>query len=162
MARNLTRTFAAISVAVAALADDSVPAGAKQVIGPNQHFSGLVNGTPTSAVVYTVCAGPAQAGRTGPVAGGQTLAVSRAGTGHGDTGPFTQIYAWFVPQSGTTTAPKQLKFISYKAPKTIPISVQVPGDGGGMVEFSSCPYLAPCAFGWIPDYVDVQFVNIAV
>ena len=30
-----------------------------------------------------------------------------------------------------------------------------------MVEFSSCPYLAPCAFGWIPDYVNVQFVNIA-
>jgi len=161
MVRTLTRTSVAIALAVTALAVVSVPAGAKQVIGPNQHFSGLVNGTRTSAVVYTVCAGPAQAGRTGPVAGGQTLAVSRAGTGLGDTGPFTQIYAWFVPQSGTTTAPKQLKFISYRVPKAIPTSVQVPCVGTGMVEFSSCPYLAPCAFGWIPDYVNVQFTNIA-
>ena len=161
MVRTPTRTFVAIAMAVTALAVVSVPAGAKQPIGPNQHFAGLVNGTRTSAVVYTVCSGPASAGRTGPVAGGQTLAVARAGTGHGDTGPFTQIYAWFVPQSGTTTAPKQLKFISYRAPKAIPTSVQVPCDGTGMVEFSSCPYLAPCAFGWIPDYVNVQFVNIA-
>jgi len=161
MMHALTRTSVAMAFAVTALAVVSVPAGAKQIIGPNQHFSGLVNGTRTSAVVYTVCAGPAQAGRTGPVAGGQTLAVSRAGAAHGDTGPFTQIYAWFVPQSGTTTAPKQLKFISYKVPKAIPTSVQVPCDGRGMVEFSSCPYLAPCAFGWIPDYVNVQFVNIA-
>src|SRR6476620_8446050 len=133
MVRTLTRTSVAIALTVTALAVVSVPAGAKQTIGPNQHFSGLVNGSRTSVVVYTVCAGPAQAGRTGPVAGGQTLAVSRAGTGHGDTGPFTQIYAWFVPQSGTTTAPKQLKFISYKVPRAIPTSVQVPCDGGGMV-----------------------------
>ena len=35
-------------------------------------------------------------------------------------------------------------------------------DGTGRVEFSSCPYLAPCAYGWVPDYVTVQFVNIAV
>jgi hypothetical protein len=76
---------------------------------------------------------------------------------------FSQIYAWFVPQStATTTAPMQLKFISYNAPQTIPTSVQVPCDGTGQVEFSSCPYLAPCAYGWVPDYVSVQFVNIAV
>jgi hypothetical protein len=159
--RRLTRTFVSIAIAVAALAVASVPAGAQQPIGPNQHFSGLVNGTRTSAVVYTACGGPASAGRTGPVAGGQTLAVARRMTGRGYTGPLTHIYAWFVPQSGTTTAPTQLKFNSYGAPKAIPTSVRVPCDGTGMVEFSSCPYLAPCAFGWIPDYVKVQFTNIA-
>jgi hypothetical protein len=139
-----------------------VPAGAQQPIGPNQHFSGRVNGTRTSAVVHTVCAGPVSAGRTGPVAGGQTLSVVRARTGHGYTGPFAQIYAWFVPQRTATTAPTQLKFFSYNAPRAIPTSVRVPCDGTGQVEFSSCPYLAPCAYGWVPDYVAVKFVNIAV
>jgi hypothetical protein len=86
----------------------------------------------------------------------------RARKGHGYTGPFAQIYAWFVPQSTATTAPAQVKFISYNAPQAIPTSVQVPCDGTGQVEFSSCPYLAPCAYGWVPDYVAVQFVNIAV
>jgi hypothetical protein len=102
------------------------------------------------------------AGRTGPVAGGQTLAVVRATRDHGYTGPFSQIYAWFVPQKGATTAPVQLKFIKYNAPQAIPTSVKVPCDGTGQVEFSSCPYLAPCAYGWVPDYVTVQFENIAV
>jgi hypothetical protein len=162
MVRILMRMFLAVAMAVTALSVARVPVAAQPPIGANQHFSGLVNGTRTSAVVYTVCAGPASAGRTGPVAGGQTLAVVRARTGQGYTGPFTQIYAWFVPQTGgTTTAPTQLKFRSYRARQGIPTSVQVPCDGAGMVEFSSCPYLAPCAFGWIPDYVDVRFVNIA-
>ena len=161
MVRTLTRTFATVAMAVAVLAVASVPAGAKQPIGPNQQFAGLVNGTRASAVVYTVCAGPATAGRTGPVASGQTLAVARVGTGHGNTGPFNRVYAWFVPESGATTAPTQLKFWSYRVSKAIPTSVQVPCDGTGTVEFSSCPYLAPCAFGWIPDYVNVQFTNIA-
>ena len=162
MERIMTRTFAAVATAVAVFAFAGPPAGAQQPIGPNQHFSGRVNGTRTSAVVHTVCAGPGGAGRTGPVAGGQTLAVVRAAQGHGRTGPFSQIYAWFVPQSGTTTAPVQLKFTSYNAPQAIPTSVKVPCDGTGQVEFSSCPYLAPCAFGWVPDYVTVHFVNIAV
>jgi hypothetical protein len=162
MMRMMTRTFVAVAMAAVVIAAAGVPAGAQQPIGPNQHFSGLVNGTRSSAVVYTVCAGPVWAGRTGPVAGGQTLSVVRARKGHGYTGPFAQIYAWFVPQSTATTAPAQVKFISYNAPQAIPTSVQVPCDGTGQVEFSSCPYLAPCAYGWVPDYVAVQFVNIAV
>jgi hypothetical protein len=162
MMRMMTRTFVAVAMAAVVIGLAGVPAGAQQPIGTNQHFSGLVNGTRTSAVVYTVCAGPVWAGRTGPVAGGQTLSVVRARKGHGYTGPFAQIYAWFVPQSTAMTAPAQVKFISYNAPQAIPTSVQVPCDGTGQVEFSSCPYLAPCAYGWVPDYVAVQFVNIAV
>jgi hypothetical protein len=37
----------------------------------------------------------------------------------------------------------------------------VPCGGTGQVEFSSCPYLAPCAYGWVPDYVNVRFIDIA-
>ena len=50
---------------------------------------------------------------------------------------------------------------SYGAKVPILDDVRVPCDGTGRVEFSSCPYLAPCAFGWAPDFVDVQFVNVA-
>jgi hypothetical protein len=158
---SLTRTLATVALAVTVVGVATPPAGAGP-IGPNQHFSGLVNGKRSSAVVTTVCAGPA-AGRTGPVAGGQTLSVVRGRGRQGDTGPFTAIYAWFFPQSGgtTTTAPTQLKFESYRTPQAIPTSIQVPCDGTGEVEFSSCPYLAPCAAGWAPDVVDVRFVDIA-
>src|SRR5262245_18490264 len=112
---NLARTLALVAAAIALTAAVGAPAGARS-IGPNQHFSGLVNGASASAVVTTVCAGPA-AGRTGPVAGGQTLAVARGRHADGDTGPFAAIYAWFVPQGdGTTTAPVQVKFVSYRTP----------------------------------------------
>ena len=83
--RRFAMTTLLISIA-------GVPAGALQPIGPKQHFAGLVNGKRTSAVVYTVYTGPASPGRTGPVAGGQTLSVVRTRRGHGYTGPFTQIY----------------------------------------------------------------------
>ena len=81
MVRTPTRTFVAIAMAVTALAVVGVPAGAKQAVGPNQPCAGLVNGTRMLAVVHTICSGPASAGRTGPVVGGQTLAVARAGAG---------------------------------------------------------------------------------
>jgi len=155
---SVTRTLFTVAFAVTVVSMVSAPAGAEP-IGPNQHFSGLVNGTRSSAVVTTVCAGPA-AGRTGPVAGGQTLMIVRGRGRHGDTGPFTTIYAWFVPQSEGTT-PTQLRFESYRTPQAIPTSVLVPCHGTGEVEFSSCPYLAPCAYGWTPDFVEVQFVDIA-
>src|SRR5205823_5089828 len=124
-------------------------------------FIGLVNDTRRDAVVYTACPGPMWQGRMGSVVGGQTMEVRRVAQDHGYTGPFSQIYAWFVPTS-SGSKPVQLEFTRYKAPQNIPTSVQVPCDGSGRVEFSSCPYLAPCAAGWVPTYVRVQFENIAV
>jgi hypothetical protein len=137
------------------------PAGAAAPIRSNQHFIGLVNGKQAGAVVKTVCPGPATSGRTGRVMAGQTLSVARRAGGSGYTGPFGQVNAWFVP-SQQGPAPVQVRFTSYGEPLTIPTSVRVPCDGTGTVEFSSCPYLAPCAFGWVPTYVKVRFVNIAV
>jgi len=74
---------------------------------------------------------------------------------------FRQIYAWFVPQGATTTAPAQLEVHPVHTPQAIPTSVKVPATArtGGV---QLVPYLAPCAYGWVPDYVTVQFVNIAV
>ena len=136
------------------------PAAAQQVIGPHQHFIGLVNGSHNDPVVKTVCPGPATPRREGPVASGQTLSVAKVSSGIGNTGLFSQVFAWFVP-SASSHPPTQLTFTHYGQPKAIPTSVQVPCAGQGRVEFSSCPYLAPCAAGWNPAYVKVRFVNIA-
>ena len=136
-------------------------AGASRTVRPHQHFIGQVNGSRSDAVVYTVCGGPGSPDGLGPVAGGQTMAVIKRREGAGDTGPFNQIYAWFVPTKSDTEPPVQLTFTHYRENQTIPTDARVPCDGTGQVEFSSCPYLAPCAAGFVPAFVNVTFVNVA-
>ncbi len=136
-------------------------AAANVPIKPGQHFLGLVNGANDTPTVHTVCPGPTSLGRHGPVADGQTLSVARVARGGGKTGLFSQIYAWFA-QDNSGPPPQQVKFVVYGVSEAIPAAVRVPCDGTGQVEFSSCPYLAPCAAGWVPDSVTVRFVNIAV
>jgi hypothetical protein len=135
-------------------------AGAQTSIGPDQHFLGFVNGSNNDPVVYTVCPGPSSPGRLGPVEGGQTFSVEEVASGGGYTGPLSSIYAWFVPTS-TSAKPPVVKFLRYGVHKSIPSTVRVPCDGTGQVEFSSCPYLAPCVAGWVANYVPVRFENIA-
>jgi hypothetical protein len=131
-------------------------------IGPNEHFQGLVNGSDQDPVVHTVCPGPAVAGRVGTVAGGQTLSVVRVTSGGGDTGVFSSIRTWVDPSvPAPPGAPPSLTFTTYGTGQTIPANLSVPCDGPGRMVFSSCPYLAPCAAGFVQDFVDVQFVNIA-
>jgi hypothetical protein len=149
-----------IALALVCVVGADAGAAGAGAIKPHQQFVGLVNGSRRDAVVYTVCPGPAGGSRMGSVAGNQTMSVLRVHDGHGDTGPFSQVYAWFVPTS--SSKPVQLTFVRYRTPQYIPPSVQVPCDGSGRVEFSSCPYLAPCAAGWVPTYVRVHFENIAV
>ncbi len=135
-------------------------AAAPAPIGPQQHFAGLVNGKQGSVTVQVVCPGPAGKHRTGPVRSGQTMAVAAEADGHGDTGVFSQVYAWFQPvPSGAK--PVMLSFSQYGVRQRIPHSVLVPCGGTGQAVFSSCPYLAPCAVGFIPDALKVTFQNIA-
>ncbi len=160
MARIQSAIIACVLSTLVLVGANTAIAGASRPIAPNQHFVGRVNGAHHETIVYTVCPGPTWLGRSGPVAGGQTMSVRKKATGNGYTGLFGQVYAWFVPTT-TGTAPTQLSFKTYTTPQSIPTSVRVPCDGTGQVEFSSCPYLAPCAYGWVPDYVNVRFVNIA-
>lgn len=148
-------------VAAAALCVGVAATNAGAPIGPHQHFVGLVNGHTGKAVVHTVCPGPASGGEMGKVQAGQTFDVSRAKAGTGYTGLFSRIFVWFVPQPGGAK-PVQVEFARYRSAKAIPSTVRVPCDGKGRVEFSSCPYLAPCAAGWVPTYVTVRFENVAV
>jgi hypothetical protein len=158
VARKLTL---GVVVVLSALGVGALPADASAPIKPHQHFSGLVNGSAATPVVYTACGGPVWEGRTGPVVGGQTMEVVRAVTGHGSTGLFRQVYAWFA-QDSSGTPPRMLKVTEYRVPQAIPATVVVPCNGPGQAVFSSCPYGAPCAAGFVSDVVKVRFVNIAV
>jgi hypothetical protein len=121
---------------------------------------GRVNGDGSTATVRTVCGGPATAGRLGSVAGGQTVSVRNLPSGAGYTGLFSQVYVWFV-QNASVNGHLAVKLTTYGTRTAIPTSVRVPCDGTGRVEFSACPYLAPCAAGWVPTYVRVRYVNVA-
>ncbi len=158
--RAIRSTLLCALFTVVALGMTITAAGAQEPIHPNQHFIGLVNGSNVDPVVYTVCPGPASPGRTGPVAGGQTMSVAHVANGPGYTGPFSQVYAWF-DQDSSGSRPTMLKFTEYGVSQTIPTAVRVPCDGTGDAQFSPCPYLAPCAYGFTPDLVKVRFVNIA-
>jgi hypothetical protein len=163
--RTFVRELGVLAVAGILAAAFAGPAAAAEPIGPGQHFVGQVNGWRASStavpVVRTVCAGPVWPGRTGPVAGGQTLAVHRVPAGGGYTGVFSQVYAW-SEQDASVGGPQQARFTTYDTKVEIPAAVRVPCDGPGEVTFSSCPRLAPCAVGWIPTTVKVRFQNIAV
>jgi len=155
------KLVASAMLAAALLAALQNSVSAAPPIKPGQHFDGLVNGKRSIAVVYTVCPGPAQPNGTGGVAGGQTMSVRRAKAGDGFTGLFSQIYAWLADDS-SGPRPQQLTFTTYRTTQPIPPAARVPCVGRGHAVFSSCPYLAPCAAGWVPDYVEVMYVNIAV
>ena len=160
MARIVPKAAACLAFALMLAISVGSVAGAGQPIKAGQHFIGLVNGHHKGpVVVYTVCPGPIGPNRTGPVAGKQAMGVVHVKKGHGYTGLFSSIYAWFQPTA--TKPPVQLHFKSYST-KRIPQSVSVPCGGTGKVVFSSCPYLAPCAAGWVTDEVKVKFEDIAV
>jgi hypothetical protein len=160
MQRMFSGLTTCLLMIVGAACVGKVSAGAQTPIGPNQHFVGLVKGNNDDPIVYTVCAGPTSSDQEGPVAGGQTLSVAKVRAGTGFTGPFSQVYVWVAPtHSGVT--PAQMKFLNYGVSRVIPLGWRVRCDGPGTVVFSSCPYLAPCAAGWVSDEVTVQFVNIA-
>src|SRR5262245_30080497 len=86
---------------------------ARPPIRPRPHFIGRVNRRHRVSVVATVCPGPTSPGQQGPVAAGQFFSVSRVSQGHGDTGVFSQIYAWFEPDPGSATAPVAATITTY-------------------------------------------------
>ncbi len=158
--RSAARSAVAASAIIAFACAGGVAAAAQTPIGPQQRFVGIVNGDEGSVVVDTVCPGPAGGHRTGPVESGQTMSVALTARGHGDTGPFSRIYSWFQPVRGKAK-PVTLTFRKYGKSQEIPSSVRVPCSGMGKAVFSSCPYLAPCAAGFIPDTLSVTFDNVA-
>jgi hypothetical protein len=160
MRRVITAAIVWLALVASATVASSTSASAGSPIKAGEHFRGLVNGSHKTPAVQVVCPGPVGSSSTGPVAGKQTMTVVHVRKGQGFTGPFSSVFAWFAPVAGGA-APTQLHFTHYSSPQYIPTSIQVPCGGTGSVVFSSCPYLAPCAAGWVTDDVKVKFENIA-
>jgi hypothetical protein len=162
MTRLVVRSvLVVIAMLIGVVGSTVVDAQAKKPIQPGEHFVGIVNGRRVKPVVYTVCGGPSTPGRTGPILQGQKVSVARVAKGGGSTGLFSVVHVWIV-QDVSADGPQQVDLTRFGTGRNLPSAARVPCDGTGQVAFSSCPPLAPCAFGWVPDLVTVQFVNVAV
>jgi hypothetical protein len=158
MVRLRTLTIVVAASALVTLAPSGIAGASVGRIGPNQHFIGLVNGKHAGAVIYTICPGPVGPGRTGHLAGSQTVRVQRVGKSGGDTGSTGSYVYGYLP--GAPPAITQLS--RYGTPGAIPTSAMVPCQGNGVVYFSSCPLSQPCGAGAKTDDVAVKFEDIAV
>jgi hypothetical protein len=160
MRPDLSRVIGVLVAALWVFAAGTGVASAGTPIQPDQHFLGFVNGSRATPVVYTVCPGPQRQVAPGRWPAGRACRWAHVRSGGGYTGPLSQVYAWFVPNAAVNGR-LPVSFTTYGTERAIPAGVRVPCDGKGRVEFSACPYLAPCVAGWIPNYVKVEFVNIA-
>jgi hypothetical protein len=140
----------AAAASAAPITQDPVP------IGPNEYFSGFVNGHPPGkAVIRVICPGPVN---TGHPAGNQTIEVKTAQpTSTFDLG-YTgsagkKITATLAPAATTTIL---ASFTSYFVPKKIPTSITVPCSGTGTVIFAPSPTSSTAKSAKLP----VTFLNI--
>jgi hypothetical protein len=152
-----TTTTAASTTSTTSTSVTTTTIKAGEPIGPEQHYLGLVNGTDTKATIDVVCPGPAAA-RTGPPAGNQTVAVTQVASGGGDTGSMGhEVWTQFGADQLHVVA-----FANYDTPATIPTTLQLPCQGTGTVDFTTCFGTLPCAADAVDSVVTVTFVNIAV
>ncbi|GAA0408618.1 hypothetical protein GCM10009530_71280 [Microbispora corallina] len=162
MSRKLVRFVPLTAAAVLATAlATAAPAVAGAVdpapIGPNQYFSGLVNGQSGTSTIKMACFGPVYPGQTGHPLAGQTVEVRRAlstsTTGVGYTGGAAKAIGVAFGNATSATAPIVLRF--YGAPAEIPTSLNLPCYGSGTVSFVPAPS-SPSAR---PATVTVNFVG---
>ena len=155
-------------VAVAAPAGGAAPAGAASKIGPQQFFTGVVNGTAGNTVspipIEVGCFGPVTPGETGHPLGGQTLSVHQlfppvATSSLGRTGDDSTIDVFFgAPPPATARASakatsKTVSFRRYDKVRDIPTTLTLPCGGTGTVWFVPIPVVPPSQAQAVP----VQF-----
>src|ERR1700680_3765688 len=159
-------TLAAAALAVTAGTSKSAAASPVQdpiPIGPNEFFTGLVNGHPPGlAFIDVVCPGPVYPGETGRPLGNQTVEVEPAAavgtTDLGYTGSASSITALLVTPSPTTLPVVIGSFTSYFVKDYIPTNIRVPCSGSGVVRFVPSPASAAGRAATL----QVIFVDIAV
>ncbi len=140
-----------------------LPAGATARVGPNQYFTGVINGhdgnTTTPITIRMACFGPVTPGETGHPMAGQTLAVHQlfpptatAGslgfTGNdAEIGVFFNVVPPVTPGDSVTTTPV---FRRYDVSKPLPTSVTLPCGGTGTVYFTPIPVIPPSRTAGVP------------
>ncbi|HYA69297.1 MAG TPA: hypothetical protein VED63_11245 [Acidimicrobiales bacterium] len=111
-------------------------------IGPNQHFTGLVNKKSTKAIITMACALPLSTVSMGHPLGGQTVAVEPPTTvagRSGDTGSRGRsIVASFVAVTPVNSATSSVTFTRYGS-LPIPTTLVLPCSGSGTVVFAPEP-----------------------
>ncbi len=146
------KALTAVLAVVAGLMLTSGTAAAQQPIGPNQSFSGVVNGSMANPPVYVICPGPIFPSSKGHPTGNQSWEVVLGGSGlTGSAG--TRIAATFTADS---SAP--VTFTEYGVPKAVPTSLLLPCAGAGLAVFTPQP-ASPTARSAT---VTVRFINLAV
>ena len=143
----------ALGLSSAAAAVDPAP------IGPNQFFTGQVNGASVDAVIQVVCAGPVTAGETGHPVSGQSVDVmpgasSSSAAGAGYTGSAGDHVVVDFGAASTTTP---VTLSSYVVRAAIPTALDLPCSGTGKVDFVPAPTSATAQTAT----VSVTYENIA-
>jgi hypothetical protein len=136
---------ATAGAAAASPVQDPVP------IGPNEYFTGLVNGSSgisSPAVINTDCFGPIVQGETGHPLPGQTVEVELAqapiSSLAGYTGNASSITAFLTWPAASVAAPELVAtFTSYYVAEPIPVTLTVPCGGSGEMSFVPVPVVSP-------------------
>ena len=156
MSKLAPRVALALSLPLALLGV-AAPAGAASKIGPDQYFTGVINGTMGNTVspipIEMGCFGPVTPGETGHPMSGQTLSVHQMfppiGTGSlGRTGNDSTIGVFFGAPPPTSaganaTTSRAVSFKRYDTVRDIPTSLTLPCSGTGTVRFVPIPVVPP-------------------
>ena len=167
MVKTARRLMLALSVPLFLSMVMAPPAGAATKIGPNQYFTGVINGTAGNTVVpipiQMACFGPVTPGETGHPLAGQTLSVHQLFppvpvTTLGYTGSDSTIGVFFgapPPGGSSAHAAKTVTFSHYDKTKALPKALTLPCSGTGTVWFVPIPVIPPSQAQAVP----VQFVS---
>ena len=165
--RIVRRVGALVGLVILAGSAMALPAGAADKVGPDQYFTGVINGhdgnTTVPIVISMACFGPVTPGATGHPMAGQTLAVHRlfppssvAGS-VGFTGHDSEIGVFFGALPPVTPAPASSKasattpiFTRYDVPQPLPTSLNLPCGGNGTVNFVPIPVIPPSRAASVP------------
>ena len=167
MMGSVRRVGVALGLMILAGSVMVLPAGAAVRVGPDQFFTGVVNGhdgnTATPIAIRMACFGPLTPGETGHPMAGQTLAVHQlfpptaTGPSLGFTGNDAEIGVFFnapppVRPGDVTTTPI---FLRYDVSKRLPTSLTLPCAGTGTAFFTPIPVVPPSRTASVP----VEFVG---
>jgi hypothetical protein len=139
----MVRRFAVAVVVVLALGPVAAHAAAQTPVRPKQRFLGVVNGSPTRAVIRMACFGPITPWQLGHPMAGQSLGVTNrplpvASTlAVGFTGAANAIaaYARFDSPLASPVVPRLGVFLFYDERQKLSTDVLLPCEGQGRFVF---------------------------